>query len=186
MTHNESPQMKKKRKVLFPSLAYWEVWDSMTSPAAMSVPSITVSQSVLVAHSYPTLCDLIDCSPPGSSVREIFQARILEWVAISFSKGSSQPRDWTQVSCTAGRFFTDWATKEAEWSPIPLPKGRNQGICRNVWLQILDRQNNKTRLDHLCRTQKAIVINENMSRRPESHLYETSIGEKRIITQNIL
>ena len=69
---------------------------------------------VLVAQSCPTLCDPMDCSPPGSSVHEIFQARILEWVAISFSRGSSQPRDWTQVSCTAGRFFTDWATREAQ------------------------------------------------------------------------
>ena len=52
-------------------------------------------------------------SPPGSSVHGILQARILEWVAISFSKGSSWPRDWTQVSCIAGRFFTLWATREA-------------------------------------------------------------------------
>ena len=43
---------------------------------------------------------------PGSSIRGIFQARVLEWVAISFSRGSSQPRDQTQVSCTAGRRFT--------------------------------------------------------------------------------
>ena len=55
----------------------------------------------------------MDCNPPGSSVHEIFQARILEWVVISFSRGSSQPRDWTQVSCTAGKFCTDWATREA-------------------------------------------------------------------------
>ena len=47
----------------------------------------------------------MDCSPPGSSVRGILQARILEWFAISFSRGSSSSRDWTQVSCTAGRFF---------------------------------------------------------------------------------
>ena len=46
-------------------------------------------------------------------VHEIFQARILEWVAIAFSRGSSQPRDGTRVSCTAGRFFTDWSTREA-------------------------------------------------------------------------
>ena len=65
---------------------------------------------MLVTQSCPTLCDPMDCSLPGSSVHEIFQARILEWVAISFSRGSSQPRDWTQVSCTADRFFTDWAT----------------------------------------------------------------------------
>ena len=48
----------------------------------------------------------MDCSPPGSSVHEIFQARILEWVAISFSRESSQPRDQSWVFCTAGRFFT--------------------------------------------------------------------------------
>ena len=47
----------------------------------------------LVAQSYPTLCDPIDCSPPGSSVHGILQARILEWIATSFSRGSSQPRD---------------------------------------------------------------------------------------------
>ena len=46
-----------------------------------------------VAQSCPTLCDPMDCSPPGSSVHGIFQARVLEWVAISFSRGSSQPRD---------------------------------------------------------------------------------------------
>ena len=45
------------------------------------------------------LCDSMDCSPPGSSVHGIFQARILEWVAISCSRGSSSPRDWTCVSC---------------------------------------------------------------------------------------
>ena len=52
----------------------------------------------------------MNCSPPGSSVHETFQARVLEWVAISFSRGSFQPRDWTWVSCTAGRFFTDWVS----------------------------------------------------------------------------
>ena len=54
-----------------------------------------------------------DCTPPGSSVHGIFQARILEWVAISFSRGSFQPRNQSQVSCIAGRFFTLQATKEA-------------------------------------------------------------------------
>ena len=55
-----------------------------------------------------TLCEPMDCSLPGSSVRGILQARILEWIAISFSRGSSWPRDWTQVSRIAGRHFTDW------------------------------------------------------------------------------
>ena len=62
-----------------------------------------------VAQSCPTLCDPVDCSPPGSSVQGILQARILWWVAMLSSRGSSQPRDWTQVSCIAGRFFTNWA-----------------------------------------------------------------------------
>ena len=61
---------------------------------------------VLVAQSGPTLCDPTDCSPPGSSVHEILQARRLEQVANSYSRGSSQPRDQTRVSCIAGRFFT--------------------------------------------------------------------------------
>ena len=55
------------------------------------------------------------CIPPGFSVHGILQARILEWVAIPFSRASSQPRDWSQVSCAAGKFSTVWATKEAPW-----------------------------------------------------------------------
>ena len=66
-----------------------------------------------VAQSCPTLCDPVDCSTPGSSVHGILQARILEWVAISFSRGSPRPRDRTQVSRIAGRHFTLWATMEA-------------------------------------------------------------------------
>ena len=55
----------------------------------------------------------MDCSLPGSSVHGIFQARVREWVAISFSRGSSWLRDWTQVSHIAGRRFTVWATRES-------------------------------------------------------------------------
>ena len=66
-----------------------------------------------VAQSCLTLCSPMDCSPPGSSVHGIFQARILEWVAISLSGGSSWPRDRTQVSHIAGRCFSLWATREA-------------------------------------------------------------------------
>ena len=54
----------------------------------------------------------MDCSLPASSVHGISQARILEWVAISFSRGFSRPRDWTQVSAIAGRRITIWATRE--------------------------------------------------------------------------
>ena len=65
------------------------------------------------AQSYPTLCNLIDYTVHG-----ILQARILEWIAIPFSRESSQPRDWIQVSHITGEFFTNWGTKEAQeyWS----------------------------------------------------------------------
>ena len=63
-----------------------------------------------VTQSFPTLCDPIDCSLPGSSVHGILQARILEWGAISFSRGSSWPGDWTRASRIVGRCFTIWAT----------------------------------------------------------------------------
>ena len=66
-----------------------------------------------VAQLCSTLCDPTDCSLPGSSIHGIFQARVLEWVAVSFSRESSQPRDLTQVSCIAGRCFKLWATREA-------------------------------------------------------------------------
>ena len=61
-----------------------------------------------VAQPCPTLCDPVDYT-----VSEILQARILEWLAFLLSRGSSQPRDRTQVSCIVGRFFTSWTTREA-------------------------------------------------------------------------
>ena len=73
---------------------------------------LVVTQQKVKVKSCQTLCDPVDCSPPGSSVHGILQARILEWVAISFSRGSSQLRDWTRVSCFAGRRFILWATRE--------------------------------------------------------------------------
>ena len=66
-----------------------------------------------IAQSCVTLCEPIDCSLPGSYLSGIFQARVLEWVDISFSRGSSWPGGRTQVSCIAGRCFTLWATREA-------------------------------------------------------------------------
>ena len=73
-----------------------------------------------VTQSCLTLCMPMDCSLPGSFVHGIFQARILEWVAISFSRRSSRPRDWTPVSHIVGRHFTIWATREAsmDWFKI--------------------------------------------------------------------
>ena len=68
---------------------------------------------VFVAQSYPILCDPMDWSPPGSSVHGILQARILEWVAISSSRESSWPRDWTLISCTGKRILYHWTAWEA-------------------------------------------------------------------------
>ena len=73
-------------------------------------------------QSCPTLCHPMDCSPPGSSLHGVFQARILEWVAMASSRGSSRPRDRTHVSCVscAGRqFFTTAATWEARGPKVP-------------------------------------------------------------------
>ena len=65
-------------------------------------------------------CDSKDCSLLGSFVNGILQARILEWVAISFSRGSSHPRNRTQASCIAGIFFTNWSMREVFYSRSPL------------------------------------------------------------------
>ena len=80
--------------------------------------TFTISESE-VDQLCPTLCDPMDCSLPGSSLHGILQARVLEWVAISFSRGSSWPRDRTQVSRIPGRCFNLWATRE----PLFLPPG---------------------------------------------------------------
>ena len=96
----------------------------------------------------PTLCDPMDCSPPGSSVHEISQARILEWVAISFSRGSSQPRDRTRVSCTAGRFFTDWATREALESESESEVAQSNGLYPTRLLCPWDSPGKNTEVGH--------------------------------------
>ena len=78
---------------------------------------------VLSCSVIPTLRNPMDCSLPGSSVHGILQARILQWVAVPSSRGSSQPRDQTQVSRITGGFFTIWDTREAQedWSGQPIP-----------------------------------------------------------------
>ena len=76
-----------------------------------------------IAQSCPALCDPMDCGLPDSSIHGIFQATVLEWVTISFSRGSSQPRDRTQVSRIAGRRFTLWANGQ-----IFLKAGERYGI----------------------------------------------------------
>ena len=81
-------------------------------------PQMSALPSVLVTQSCLTLCDLRDCSLSGSSVHGILQARMLEWVAMPSSRGSSWPRGQTCISCIAGRFFTIWATREALFTTL--------------------------------------------------------------------
>ena len=87
------------------------------------VPSVCVCVCALSCLFVSPLYNPMDSSLPGSSVHGIFQARILEWVAISFSRGSSQPRNRTHVSHIAGGFFAIWPTREAQeyWSGLPFP-----------------------------------------------------------------
>ena len=89
-----------------PLLAYLQWWVShhLPSQSALMIKKVTVTQSC------PTLSD------PMELVHGILQARILEWVVFPFSRGSSQPRDRTQLSHIAGRFFTSWATREGQGS----------------------------------------------------------------------
>ena len=74
--------------------------------------SIVVMKHSEVSQLCPTLCNPMDCNLPGSTVHGILQARILEWLAISFSRRSLRPRDCTRVSRVVGRRFTIWATRE--------------------------------------------------------------------------
>ena len=78
-----------------------------------------------------TFCSPVDCSPPGSSVHGILQVRILEWVAMPSSRGSSPPRDWTRVSCIAGRFFST----EPSGKPVALSYlGANNNVLQYPWI----------------------------------------------------
>ena len=81
-----------------------------------------------------TLCDRMDCSLPGCSAHGILQARILQWVAITFSRGSSRPRDQTQVSRIGGRHFNLWATREATTNLDSILKSRDITLSTNVHL----------------------------------------------------
>ena len=107
-------------------------WGSYTSQEICQLPKAESESKSEVAQSSLTLLDPMDCSPSGSSLHGILQARVLEWVAISFSRGSSWPRDRTLVSRIAGRRFNLWATREA------LPQSRVPFYSlRNKWEQAL-------------------------------------------------
>ena len=90
-------------------------------------------EKALVFQLCLTLCDPMDCSLLGSSVHGVFQARILDWVAISFARESSQCRKQIWVSCIAGRVFNVWATKEA----LQIWKGVCQSCIFNLYAEYI-------------------------------------------------
>ena len=127
----------------------------------------TSSEAVLVIHvvywSHRPMCcgllspvrlffDPMGCSLPGSSVHGIFQARILEWVAMPSSRGSSRARDRTQVSCIAGRFFTNWATREALLDSV-----WRQISCLAKWVSLPSRPESGE--EHMCWSQTDLLSN---------------------------
>ena len=119
------------------ALLSWEAIGNWIRGIVCLTPGESESE---VAQSCPTLCDPMDCSPPGSSVHGIFQARILEWGAIFFSRRSAWPRDWTQVSRIVGRCFTVGATKEwrhlveaPKWNSRQWPWKRADLITPRLW-----------------------------------------------------
>ena len=100
----------------------------------LEVKFLKVWLCVLISQLCPTLCNSMDCSPSGSFVHGILQARILESVALSFSRGSSQNKDWTQVSHIAGKLFTIWATREASrWHKCPNKKAGREIFVFILW-----------------------------------------------------
>ena len=90
-----------------------------------------VNQLCTCAQSCPTLCEPMDCSPTGSSVHGIFQARILEWVSISFSRESSQPRNWNCISCwQVDQLYLYIYPLSLSLSPTPLPPNSTRSFQR--------------------------------------------------------
>ena len=104
-------------KVDFRDDCFWEEndWSIVLVPVTISMfLYFDAAAAAKLLQSCPTLCDPIDSSPPGSAVPGILQARTLEWVVISFSRGSFRPRGWTQASSIASRRLNLWATREAQ------------------------------------------------------------------------
>ncbi|XDA73904.1 hypothetical protein R6Z07M_004119 [Ovis aries] len=102
-------------------------------PAHPGIPhplevSLHTAHARLVAQLRLTFCDPMDCDPPDSSVQGISQARILKWIAISSSRGSSRPRDQTHVSCIVGGFFT----AESLGKPLTLPTSLYMALLQTL------------------------------------------------------
>ena len=99
---NSKTKLKYREKTVVATSGVWN-WEKWQNCFCFLYK---IKGKLLIAQSHPTLCNSTDCSPAGSFVKGVLQGRILEWVVSPFSRGSSQNRDWTQVSCIVGRFFT--------------------------------------------------------------------------------
>ena len=122
------------------------------------------------AQSCPTLCDPVDCNLLGFSIHGILQARILEWIAISFSRGSSRPRDRTQVSLIGGRRFDLWATREAPVHDIRVlsPFTETEADSRRLI--------SASKLSHWLRGRSRIQIQVNLTSEPMACLSYHSLS----------
>ena len=109
-----------------------KVWSPSTQKLSLANLGLEKSESVS-PQSCPALCDPMGCSSPGSSVHGMLRARILEWVTIPFSRGSSRPRDRARVSCIAGRFFIIWATAKPLELARPSLSLTWQTFAENLW-----------------------------------------------------
>ena len=115
IVHNKKLKLQRRMAVMYDYSLWRLLWPGHQGliPSWYSFNSQFQKTVCWVAQSCPTLCGPMDCSLPGSSVHGILQPRIVEWVAMPSSRGSSWLRGQTQVSCIAGRFSTVWATGEA-------------------------------------------------------------------------
>ena len=134
--HIQSPSTAPYTESVFTSVSYFHLWYIVPfffkkAASTVRVPCVKEKKKrvvcvkfsgidqfymacfVFIAQSCLPLCNPMNYSLPGSSAYGILQARILEWVTISFPRGFSQSKDQTRVSCVVGRFFTIWATREA-------------------------------------------------------------------------
>ena len=155
--HKDSDTQKEEKSIkcikeLVSSADAWGPFPLEAHEETVWIECQNLSACALSLQSCLNLCNPTDCHPPHYSVHGILQARILEWVAVSFSRGSYWPRDRTWFSCIAGWFFTVWATRvvangkgqfipslKADWyawtySLCPQQSGGSQGVAKFKWL----------------------------------------------------
>ena len=135
-----------------------------------------------VTQSSPTLCDRIDCT-----VHAILQTRILQWVAVPFSRRSSQPRDWNQTSCVTGRFFTSWTTREDTWLKGKEFKHERILVCFPstnfyTWIQFSSvAQSCLTLRDPMNRSTPGLPVHHQLPEFTQTHVHWVSYAIQHLI-----